>query len=73
MWKWRYNGFSLSRDLARPCDQSVLHLYGWEPLTISHHPAKFGGHRHCGSEDMFSMIEEQDSLHSLKSVITVYL
>ena len=29
---------------------------------VSHHPAKFGGHRHCGSEDMmFVVVEEQDS------------
>ena len=24
LWQWRYNGFSLSRDLARPNDQSVM-------------------------------------------------
>ena len=29
---------------------------------VSHHPATFGGHRHCGSEDMmFAVVEEQDS------------
>ena len=27
----------------------------------SHHSAKFGGHRHCGSEDMmFLVVEGQD-------------
>ena len=29
---------------------------------VSHHPAKFGGHSHCGSGDiMFLVAEEQDS------------
>ena len=27
---------------------------------VGHHPAKFVGHRHCGSEDMFLVVEEQD-------------
>ena len=27
---------------------------------VSHYPAKFGGHRHCGSEDMFLVHEEED-------------
>ena len=31
---------------------------------VSHHPAKFGGHRHCGSEDIFLVIEGQDSRRS---------
>ena len=28
---------------------------------LSHQPAKFGGHRHCGIEDTFLVVEEQDS------------
>ena len=29
---------------------------------ISHHPVKFGGHRHCGGGDIvFSVAEEEDS------------
>ena len=29
---------------------------------VSHHPAKFGGHRHCGSGDiMFSVAKEENS------------
>ena len=28
-------------------------FYRWEPLRVSHYPAKFGGRRHCGSRDMF--------------------
>ena len=27
----------------------VILFFGLEPLIVSHHPAKFGGHRHCGS------------------------
>ena len=23
---------------------------------VNHHPAKFGGHRHCGSGDMFLVV-----------------
>ena len=30
---------------------------------VSLHPAKFGGHRHCGSGDMiFVEVEKQDSI-----------
>ena len=29
---------------------------------INHHPAKCGGHRHCGSGDMFLVVERQDSI-----------
>ena len=37
-------------------------LYRQEPITVSHHPAKFGGHRHCGSGDIILLlVEEQDS------------
>ena len=28
---------------------------------VSHHAAKFGGHRHCGSGDMFLVVEGEDS------------
>ena len=28
---------------------------------VSHHPAKFGGHRHYGSGYIFLVIEGQDS------------
>ena len=29
---------------------------GWEPLMVSYHPAKFGGNRHFGSEDVMVSI-----------------
>ena len=28
---------------------------------VSHHPAKFGDRRHCGSGDMFLVAEEENS------------
>ena len=33
-------------------DQRVMSLYGWEPLNVTHHPPKLGGHKHCDSEDI---------------------
>ena len=41
---------------------------------VSHLPAKFGGHRHCGSRDMmFLVVEEQIHKLPLKFAITVHL
>ena len=40
--------FSLLCYLARPHDQRVQQLYGWEPVKLTHHPARFGSHKHCG-------------------------
>ena len=37
MWKWKYNGFSLSHDPARSRDQRVVSFYGWESLMVSKH------------------------------------
>ena len=48
-------------------------LYGLESSIISHRLAKFGAHRHFGSEDVFLVIEEQDSSCSFKSAITIHL
>ena len=33
----------------------------WESLVVSHHHAKFGGYRSCGSGDMLLVVEENDS------------
>ena len=30
---------------------------------ISHHPATFVGHKHCGSADLFVVVEEQTSTY----------
>ena len=52
LWQWRYNGFSLSLDLARSCKitQSKSHVTLWVAVhTVNYHPAKFGGHGHFGS------------------------
>ena len=40
----------MSHDLTRPHDWRVIRLYGEEPIKVSYHSAKFGVHRHCGSE-----------------------
>ena len=40
---------------------------------IGHHPDKFGGHSQCDSGDiMFLLVEEQQTICSLKSAITIY-
>ena len=35
-------------------------FYGWEPLILSQHRAKFGGHRYCGSEDIIILVPEKE-------------
>ena len=35
-------------------------LYGYKALMVCHHPAKFGGHRHCDSGYMFLWAEGKD-------------
>ena len=54
-------------------DHVIKKFFLWlgAPHT-SHQLAKFGGHRHCGSGNMFLVVEEQDSTCSLKSAITVF-
>ena len=42
---WTYV-FYLSHDLKIPLHWGVMHIYGWELLTASLHPGKFGGYRH---------------------------
>ena len=32
-------------------------------LKLSHHPAKFGRHRHCGSGDVFNLSRDLGRLH----------
>ena len=36
-------------------------FYLRERLMVSHHPAMFGGHRYCGSGDMFVVAKEENS------------
>ena len=31
-------------------------FYGWEPLMVSHDPAKIGGYRQYGSKDMMVLV-----------------
>ena len=37
-------------------DQSVMLLYGWEPIKVSYHPTKFGSHRHCDRGDIMCLV-----------------
>ena len=48
----------------------VMWFFGCEPLMVSHHPANFGSHRHCGSGDITSFVVEGEIPHcvSLKSI-----
>ena len=45
------NGFSLSRDFARPRDQKVIRLYRSVPIKVSCHPVKSGSYRQCSRGD----------------------
>ena len=58
----------LSHDVRRPRDQSLISLYGSEPLKVSHHPTKCGGHGYCGSGDikvLVCQVISQDHLMKL--------
>ena len=50
------NGFSLSRDLARPSDQRIMWIYWEESIKVSYLSAKFGGHRSYENRDINSHI-----------------
>ena len=52
---WRYNGFSLSHDLAVTVDLIMWH-HGWESIIISRHLTKFSIHRNCSSEDIIVLL-----------------
>ena len=40
---------------------------------VSHHPAKFVIHRHCGGGDMFLVVEKEDSTFFRKIHQYIYL
>ena len=50
------HGFNLSRDLASPSGQRVIWRHGLEPLKLSHHPIKFGGHNQWVSREMVVLV-----------------
>ena len=35
---------------------------------VCHHPAKFGGHRYCGSRDMFLVCHKISQDHTIKGL-----
>ena len=47
--------FHLSPDhmIKLSHEQKITSLSGWGLLAVSYHSAKYGGHRYCGSADMF--------------------
>ena len=45
-----------SHDLVISNGQSVIWLYGYEPLKVHHHLPKSGGHRHYGTEDIIALV-----------------
>ena len=48
-------------------------LYVYKPLKVSHHPAKFGGHRQCGIGVIDSLILSRDSARSRdQSAMRIY-
>ena len=52
MWQKRYNAFNLSRELKSLC---------WLKLFfLKNHPATFGSHSHCVSEDITYSIFSRD-------------
>ena len=64
MWLYDGHNHSCNRDIMGffvtwPCKTtwSKLCMTLWkEPLKVSHHPTKFGGHRHCGKEDKMILV-----------------
>ena len=44
------------QDFARPRDQRVKQLHGWDSLKVSHYPAKFCGHRRIGIGDIMVFV-----------------
>ena len=72
MWQWKYNGLSLAQDLTNRLDQGVVWLDRWRPLMTSHYHAKFDGHKHWRSGDMFLVIAEEESICLFESAITYW-
>ena len=50
--KRRYFVLNLSQDLMPSRGERVVWHYGWSPLIINLHPAKFDGHRNCAREEI---------------------
>ena len=44
-------------------------LYGQEHIKVNYHPAKFGGHKHCGSEDMIWVCHVVLQDHVIKGLV----
>ena len=50
----------------------VMWLYPWDPLLVSHTPAKFGSYRYCGSGDItFSVCQVISKGHATKTYCNI--
>ena len=47
-------------------------FYGWGPLMVSHHPAKFGDHSYCGSGDVTFLVAEEREIPDALAAIHHY-
>ena len=50
-FKWKYEVFNISCNLAKSREWGFKWLYGWQLFMVCHYLAKFGGH--CSCRDMF--------------------
>ena len=53
---WKENGFSLSRDLARPCNQRIIMAFLAGAPQGKSPPYQVGGHRHCVRRDVVVLV-----------------
>ena len=50
-FKWKYEVFNISCNLAKSREWGFKWLYGWQLFMVCHYLAKYGGH--CSCRDMF--------------------
>ena len=63
----------MSHDLARPCDQGILQLYGKKLLTVCNNPASLVVQGHCGSGYiMFLIYHVTSCYHEFKGLCNFY-
>lgn len=67
-YRWRYNVCNFQYDLTWSPHCGVMLIYGWELLSICHHPDKSCDHKHCDSKDMFSVNYVTSHEHMFKGL-----
>ena len=58
----------MSRDLLRLGNETAMRLYGKKLIIVCNHPARIGGHRHCGSGDMLLIYHMTSRDHVFKGL-----